>query len=82
MSGSSEVPGGYRFVRGQKVAGGSYRRRWVRVKTFVCLKQVAAGDSTIRVEESGHWIREFGLVDKTAPLWELYCFTLNDHWFI
>ena len=52
------------------------------MKTFVCLKQVAAGDSTIRVEESGHWIREFGLVDKTAPLWELYCFTLNDHWFI
>ena len=28
---------------------------------FVCLKQVAAGDSTIRVEESGHWIRESDL---------------------
>ena len=28
------------------------------METFVCLKQVAAGDSTIRVEESGRWIRE------------------------
>ena len=31
------------------------------METFVCLKQVAAGDSTIRVQESGHWIRESDL---------------------
>ena len=38
------------------------------MKTFVCLKQVAAGDSAIRVDEGGHWVRESDLgYEMNAP---------------
>ena len=38
------------------------------MKTFVCLKQVVAGDSTIRVDDDGHWIRESDLgYEMNAP---------------